>query len=74
MRNFNKKYNFVDIYSNFKAFKPEKNFININADNSNPVKTPIISQIKISTIIKIFKISNFNFNKICEPCIKSKKT
>lgn len=67
MRNFNKNYNSIEIYSNFEIFKLKdlpltKNLINISA--------PIISLIEISILMKLFKISKFDFEKIYKPCIR----
>lgn len=68
MRNFGKSYNFAEISNNFKAFKPEKSFVNLNLTINDLVEM----QHKITMII--FRITNLNFNKIYEFCTKSKQT
>lgn len=72
MGNFDKNYNFIKIYSNYEAFKLEKTSIISNIANNNPIKTLIIGLIKILTLMKVSKISDSNFDKICKLNIKNK--
>lgn len=67
IKNFGKKYNFREIYSNFKVFKPEKSFSNSNLTDTDPTNK---SRDKILTKMSI--VINSNFNEICNPCMESK--
>lgn len=67
---FGENYNLVEIYSDFKASKPEK-----SRDNPNPIDNNSAStNITIETTMKASKIINSNFDKICEPCVENKQT
>lgn len=67
MGDFGKNYNPIKIYSNSKASKLEK-FL----DDPNPTNNDSISaNTTIKTMIKAFTITKFEFNKICELCIRS---
>lgn len=73
MTNFDKKYDFAKIYSNSKASEPKETFMDVNA-NSDLADTSTTSRTKIQTIMKVSKISNSDFHKICAPYIGSKQT
>lgn len=71
MEDFEKKYNSAEIYNNSKASKLE----NLLANNDvGDTLAPIISSTNISIPVKISKISDFNFDEICKPCIGIKQT
>lgn len=71
MGDFEKKYNSAEIYNNSKASKLENLFTNNNLGDKLAL---IISSTNISIPIKISKISDFNFDEICKPCIGIKQT
>lgn len=74
MENLGKNYDPAEIYSDSKAFKPEKSLDNPNPTNNNFANTNIVIEMQHKTIMKMSRITNSDFDKICEYCVKSKQT
>lgn len=77
IENFSGKYNPAEIYNNFKIFNT-KNISNSDPPNNSGVQYSKSEklyntnlQIKILNKIRIFKITDLNFDEICKLCIKS---
>lgn len=70
IKDFSKNCNSAEIYNDSKAFKPEASLDNPNLTDNNSANTNTV----IKTMMKISKITNSNFDKICELCMKSKQT
>lgn len=75
---FSRKYNPSKIYSNSKTSNIRDSSDSLNnssPQNIEPEKTSNNNpQTKITDKVKIFKITDLDFDEICEPCIESKQT
>lgn len=70
MGDFGENYDSTEIYNDSKASEPEKSLNDPNLTNNDSACTNTVIEI----MMKASKITDFDFDKICESCMRSKET
>lgn len=74
MGDFGENFDPTEIYSDSEASEPEKSFDNPNPINNDSTDADITIETQHERLMKASKITDFDFDEICEPYVGSKQT
>lgn len=74
MGDFGKNYEVTEIYSDSEASEPEKSFDNPNPINNDSTDADTTIETQHKRLMKASKITDSDFDEICEPYVGSKQT